>query len=284
MVGFSVGILENYTKVRPTLQLNIPWEATAELRRRYRSDELAFSAASAVRRAGRRKAAQLVEAAGSPRRGPGLAAQLGPQPVPAAPAYTNEEALALMIDLDLTKAQYTDLQQSAKRDKGSKLYPPYNPVAKAKSACLPPAAAVTVEPNRAVTTLQALLDHTAARILQLQAEVLAQIGTEGACVDLKLVCKWGMDGSTGHSQYKQGGLVAGDDQVFVVSMVPLRLVLKNGDVVWANQTPSSARFCRPISIEYVKETAALPAHTASRVEREIECVVPLQTTSAVVSY
>ena len=32
MVGFSVGILENYTKVRPTLQLNIPCPAptTAE--------------------------------------------------------------------------------------------------------------------------------------------------------------------------------------------------------------------------------------------------------------
>ena len=70
------------------------------------------------------------------------------------------------------------MQQSATRDKGCKLYPPYNSVAKAKSTCLPPAAAVTVEPVRAATTLKALLDHTAARILQLQAEVLTRIDVE----------------------------------------------------------------------------------------------------------
>ena len=225
-----------------------------------------------------------MSAAGSPSRGPRLATQLDSLPTPASSRYSAEEALGLMVDMDLTKSQYQTMQQSAKLEKGLKLYPSYDAVAKAKSACLPPAAAVSVAPDRAGTTLQALLDHTAARILQLQAEVVTRIGTEDEPVELKLVSKWGMDGSTGHSQYKQGGLKTADDQLFVVSLVPLRLASKRGDVVWSNRTPSSARFCRPISIQYVKETAALTADTASQMEREITNLVPLQTSSAVISY
>ena len=258
--------------------------ATAELRRRHCSEELVFSAASAVHQTGRRKAARLMAAAGSPSRGPRLAEQLDSLATPACSRYSAEEALGLMVDMDLTKSQYKTMQQSAKFEKGDRLYPPYNAVAKAKSACLPPAAAISVAPDRAGTTLQALLDHTATRILQLQAEVVTRIGAEDKPVELKLVSKWGMDGSTGHSQYKQGGMKAADDQLFVVSLVPLRLVSKRGDVVWSNRTPSSARFCRPISIQYVKETAALAADTASQMEREITDLAPLQTSSAVISY
>ncbi|KAF0313705.1 hypothetical protein FJT64_015838 [Amphibalanus amphitrite] len=93
-----------------------------------------------------------------------------------------------------------------------------------------------------------------------------------------------MDGSTGHSPYKQSKMTC-DDQLFVVSMVPLRLVLKDGSaVIWANHTPSSARFCRPISIQYIRESTSLTAETARNMEKEIDELLPLQSASATVSY
>ena len=143
-------------------------DATADIRKRHSAEELIFSASSAVYQTGQRKAAQLVEAAGSPRRGPVLAAQLGAKKS-CHDAFTVEEALGLIIDNDLTKAQYERLRHSA-RQKGCQLYPPYKAVAKAKSACLPPAAALTVKPERASSSLQKILDHTAGRLLQLQEE------------------------------------------------------------------------------------------------------------------
>ena len=103
-------------------------------------------------------------------------------------------------------------------------------------------------------------------------------------MELKLICKWGMDGSTGHSPYKQSKMTC-DDQLFVVSMVPLRLVLKDGSaVIWANHTPSSPRFCRPISIQYTKESTSLTAETARNMDKEIDELLPLQSASATVSY
>lgn len=258
-------------------------KATTELRKRHSSRELLFSAASVLHQEGRRKAAKLVQEAGSPSRGPQLAAQLAAQPTPPKP-YTVQEALALVVDLDMTKAQYTQLQQSAKK-KGCNLYPPYKAVARAKSVCLPPAAAITVLPDQASVGLQALLDQTADRLLQLQEEVVARLssGDEESRPELKLACKWGLDGSSSHSQYKQSG-VQEDSSMFVVCVVPLRLETGSGVVVWENLTPSSPRFCRPVSVGFRKETLAVITETTSRMKEEIAALQPLRTTSAVVKY
>ena len=269
-------------------------DATADIRKRHSAEELIFSASSAVYQTGQRKAAQLVEAAGSPRRGPVLAAQLGAKKS-CHDAFTVEEALGLIIDNDLTKAQYERLRHSA-RQKGCQLYPPYKAVAKAKSACLPPAAALTVKPERASSSLQKILDHTAGRLLQLQEEVVEQLSARDADraeqqqqqqqrqrPQLKMISKWGMDGSSGHSQYKQAG-VSRDDHAFVIWLVPLRLVSVKGDIVWSNPNPSSPRFARPISIEFAAETTALIKERTADIEGEARGLVPLEAAAATVSY
>ena len=79
------------------------------------SPQLAFAAASTIRREGRRKAAHILEVVASPRRGPRLSRRLAAserrrQPQP----YTPEEALALLIDLGLSRAQYQRLRMEAK--------------------------------------------------------------------------------------------------------------------------------------------------------------------------
>ena len=189
--------------------------ATADLRRSVSTPQLVFSAASAVHKEGRRQQSKLLEEAGSPRRGSLLVARAAGTPEPHG-AYTELQALqlALMVDLDLTKAQYTSMRLSA-AERSCQLYPSYKKVAKAKAACVPPPEAIAVQPDQAEVRLQPLLDHTAARLLELQQPVLESL-TDQRPLQLTLHCKWGVDGSTGHSQYTQSG-VRQDDQIPICS-------------------------------------------------------------------
>ncbi|KAF0293694.1 hypothetical protein FJT64_000820 [Amphibalanus amphitrite] len=82
-----------------------------------------------------------------------------------------------MIDAGLTKSQYTMMQQRGKKV-GCSLLPSYKRVSKAKAACLPPQNAIAVEPDQARVKMQQLLNHTATRLLQLQAEVLSKVTTD----------------------------------------------------------------------------------------------------------
>jgi len=65
-----------------------------------------------------------------------------------------------------------------------------------------------------------LVDHTARRILKLQHDVFESVGSD--CSDnLILIGKWGFDGSTGHSEYKQKvcNKDLSDSNLFVTSYV-----------------------------------------------------------------
>ena len=116
--------------------------------------------------------------------------------------------------------------------------------------------------EHAEVKLQDLLDHTATRLLQVQEPVLCQL-EENNVDSFILLSKWGFDGSSGHSQYKQRA--QREDfpyyNVFFTSMVPLQLYYMNCKsqkiVVWQNPKPSSTLLCRPIKFQFRKETQLL---------------------------
>ena len=100
--------------------------------------------------------------------------------------------------------------------------------------------------------LQALLYHATSRIIQFQADVIDILNPE-ILQKLVLHCKWGCDGSSGLSVYKQKFTEIGksDESIFYTSLVPLQLIHNNHETgkattVWKNSRPSSPRFCRPI--------------------------------------
>lgn len=74
------------------------------------------------------------------------------------------------------------------------------------------------------------------------------------------IYKWGCDGSSGHSTYRQGFVNENknisDDSLFAVCIVPLQ-ILKGTSTLWKNQRPSSTRYCRPLKILFQKESADL---------------------------
>lgn len=85
--------------------------------------------------------------------------------------YTTEEALALLVDLKLTKHQYVALQKSAK-ERSANIYPPYYRLLNAKSECYPSQEALIITDSLAEVKLQCLLDHTVERLSIVQKEVL----------------------------------------------------------------------------------------------------------------
>lgn len=75
--------------------------------------------------------------------------------------------------------------------------------------------------------------------------------------NLKLYCKWGFDGSSGHSIYKQKFEtdILQNENIFVTSLVPLRLIdSATNYVIWKNPRPSSTKFCRPLRLQWIHES------------------------------
>lgn len=182
---------------------------------------------------------------------------------------TEIETLALVNALNLSKWQYLTVKNIFS-EKGISKLPSYHKILNAKKSCYP------ADPDNVIVTetgakvkLQALLDLTVEKILKITGVVFDS-------TVLKLVCKWGCDGSSSHSTFKQkhsSGDFFSDSSVFMVSLVPLRLMC--GDIiVWENPRPSSTSYCRPVMFEFAKETEEFIHLQTEAINEEISKLTP----------
>ncbi|XP_072022020.1 LOW QUALITY PROTEIN: uncharacterized protein [Amphiura filiformis] len=203
-----------------------------------------------------------------------LISEKKPEPV----KFTSEEALSLLIETDMTKQSYQTVRLAAK-SKHADIYPPYNDVLDAKKACYPDNISVTED--SAKVPIQSLLDHTTLRIIQQEKEKITQVIEnleEDEQLNCDLVCKWGFDGSSGQSEYKQKSAGTLDDSsMFCTTLVPLQLKFKD-NILWQNPVPSSTRFCRPIHLLFKKESTELCQEVNKSVHDEIKKLQPLDAT------
>lgn len=194
--------------------------------------------------------------------------------------FTDEEAIALMLQLGLSRDNYIILRKALK-EKGVNVLPSYDIIKEKKKSLIPSPLQVS---NCAVSIeLSNLLENTAARIVStLSKEQLKQIDK----CDLQLMCKWGCDGLSTLSEYKQASAaqnVPDYRSIFMASLVPLRIRKKEDTDspstsfhdVWINSTPGSKSFCRPICFEYTKESAFNTQKLVDRIEKEIKCMEPI---------
>ena len=135
--------------------------------------------------------------------------------------------------------------------------------------------------------MQDMLEHTTQRLFTAEKEAISSvIESVGDSVDPRtssgpeftgvFYCKWGFDGASGQSIYKQKsatGPTANEDNVLCTSFVPLRLEI-NGSCAWNNETPSSTRLCRPLHIQYAKETPELSRKERDNFTAQIENLKP----------
>ncbi|KAJ1531359.1 hypothetical protein ONE63_000043 [Megalurothrips usitatus] len=138
----------------------------------------------------------------------------------------------------------------------------------ARDKCLPEN--VTVSETLARVPLQSLLDHTVERLLLLQEDVIKSFGSGEKKFTLK--CKWGFDGASGQSNYKQkfDGVDADDSSIVITSLVPLQLLENSTEkIAWYNIRSSSSRLCRPLKIEFCKESSEFSKTEKVKTDEEI---------------
>lgn len=113
---------------------------------------------------------------------------------------------------------------------------------------------ISVDESYAEVELQSLLNNTTLSILELQSNVIETIADDSVA-HLLLIGKWGFDGSTGHSEYKQtfSNNDVDDKSLFVTFYVLLQLISKTDQrEIWKNPRPSSTRYGRPIRFQFKK--------------------------------
>lgn len=133
---------------------------------------------------------------------------------------------------------------------------------------------------KAEIRMESLLHHTAERLITI-------LGLESdTLVSLKMIVKYGFDG-TNSSSYKQRWKngVGNDDHIFCASIVPLQLLnVDNGQIFWRNPRPSSTRFCRPLLIEFAKETSNLCKEKEADYESQIANLQPYVIGNVIVRF
>ena len=177
------------------------------------------------------------------------------------------------------------------------MYPAYNTVREAKIPCLPNG--IQISEVDARVSVQDALTHTVKRLVLLQKDVLLNCPEVR---NLTLLCKYGLDGSTCHSDWKiaphpraRRPVVPVEeedeveffeefnveqeqeqerpyafDQILMVCFVPLILHDERKRVIWRNPRPGSSIFCRPLSIEFLRETRETIKAAADRTKRQID--------------
>jgi len=153
-------------------------------------------------------------------------------------------------------------------------------VAEKKKHCRPEN--ITITDTIAKVALQDLLDHTTARIVAYQEDtiVTSMKNQQTTLSSAELILSYGFDGSTGQANYNQAysnGQPNNDDSsLFASSVTPLRLIDSAGNVLWNNRTPQSIRFCRPLKLEFLKESKAVVILENLHIQEEIKNLVPCQ--------
>lgn len=135
---------------------------------------------------------------------------------------------------------------------------------------------IAVSETAAYVKLQPLLNNTTERLFN-----TLQLNTVKKFEHDTFIQLWDFDGSSGHSSYKQAfcDVEVNDSAVFITYLVPLRLMC--GDMIlWQNPRCGSTRYCRPIKIEFVKDSTSISIAERSNTENQIK---NLQDTALIVN-
>lgn len=251
-------------------------------------DEIVLAAEMGLRSTGRRDAAQLVKevSSHSPKRATKIKKAFR-TPSPKMPIkMTSDEALAFFIDTKLTKDQYISMRQISKTHNAD-IFPNYHMLLEAKKQCYPENIHITEYSGE--ICLQSLVQHTINRLVTVQMEVLKQlrVGID-TLPTLNIVFKWGCDGASGQSQYKQLFSTTEEDvddsYIFVISLVPLQMTTNSAVssstskgkkiIVWQNPLPASTKYCRPIKLILKKESPELTKTEVNNIKSQIEVLTP----------
>lgn len=176
-----------------------------------------------------------------------------------------------MVDLKLSLHQY-ELFHSQAKQRNADIYPPYYKVFEAKKECYPSSDSTTISEMGANIALQSLLNHTVERLVKsCDQNIIEEVAEQ----ELEATYKWGLDGASGQSLYKQ--VFQGDSEnptvesIMMVPLIPLQIA-SPFKVIWKNTQPSSTRLCRPIQFDFIKENKATTIETNKLIQDQINAL------------
>lgn len=262
---------------------------TEAIREEYSTEALAFATQMKFRKDGNLKAANILKeiteqnatAAGQHNIGDSNRVKEIP--------FSPIEALSLIVNTKMSKSNYT-LIRNLHKSKNCTLYPPYRRILEAKLECYPEAVRYTEFSAR--VPLQCLLDHTAKRLLlsnKTAIDTINENNTDGK-IALQLLTKCGMDGSgcqniynMKYDQHSYPGI--SESNMFSTFISPVLLALKtNGKIVWQSDSPSSGVYCRPLSLQFMKENPLLVKREWSFVNEQIEAILPTEVENVTIHH
>ena len=187
------------------------------------------------------------------------------------------EGLALKVATDLSDSQYQMLRNSSIKHNAN-IYPTLHEIAIAKKECYPDDIEFTE--TSAKCKVQNMINHTLNRILSID-NLKTQLHDVNTC---KFYLKIGMDGASSQSIYMQKfedtelvDGVANEESLFHTAISPLKLV-SGEKTIWSNPKPNSIHFCRPLHLQYAKETTEVTTNEERRLREEIEALEPFKVT------
>ncbi|XP_065680193.1 uncharacterized protein LOC124806266 [Hydra vulgaris] len=190
-----------------------------------------------------------------------------------------EDALSLKIQCDLSDEQYQIIRNSSLLQNAN-IYPSLHKILTEKNKCYPDN--MIFSETSAVCSLQSLFNHTLCRVLSLNScnKIFSELSVKDINQHGIMHFKGGFDGASSQSLYKQKYLdttldevIKNEESIFQTSIVPLKLTV-NDTVIWYNKKPSSTHFCRPVCLQYKKETNVLIKEEEERLRIEIQKLEP----------
>lgn len=266
---------------RPTVEFGALSERskrrkTENIRASYSAEALSYSSQMNFRKEGNTEASKLCrEIIASPARAKKINTKLQTQ---SETPFTPAEALAVIVNTNLTKESYVYLRKEHKK-RNCNIYPSYNIVLEEKKKCYPNN--ITSEEFQVCIPLQSLVDHTSNRLMVAQHTALDIIASKNSVnsTNLELLWKCGLDGSGCHSVYDiryDESLYDGisEQNIFSAFLCPLRLTVKHSKtLLWNNPVPSSPIYCRPLRVIFKKESATLITSEWDSLKTEINNLV-----------
>uniref|UniRef100_A0A182I9D6 Uncharacterized protein n=1 Tax=Anopheles arabiensis TaxID=7173 RepID=A0A182I9D6_ANOAR len=140
------------------------------------------------------------------------------------------------------------------------MYPSYTALSNFKKTFSPCEDFFNVSETKASVGLQAVLNHTASRIINMKKDKIIQ---------------------NFDSENKFDGVnesMVTDSELLVTAFSPIRLSQSenDGNIFWLNLLPQSTRYCRPVVIEYVKESKEKVLESINFIKTEISNLIPFK--------
>lgn len=182
-------------------------------------------------------------------------------------------ALEFFISLDLEPDQYEGLME-AFEELATRPHAPFTSLQGWLLSCSPPEEFMVAWHLEARVELQALMQHTAERIIEMNAadigELIDSSGLDTA--DLTLISTWSIDSATVKADHSSSSVsLFEDNDILSAAVTPIQMIMNSDPdlTVWFNPMPQSIRFCRPIVLEYDCKDTDHTRKTKLAIEQEI---------------